>query len=317
MPRQFSFRGDRLAYSRGIVLLAAIAFGLLVAFNGDTHALIPLYSVGVFVCFTLSARPGWSGTGSRSASRAGTGGPRSTRSAAILTAIVLVVVVSVKFRDGAYLVVILIPILVGGMLLFIYRQYAASRRHLALRPGPGRHAAPSRGAGRRPHPGPQPGRRPGGQRGPLDQRRRAGGLHLGRPGGRGRDPRRLGAAGLRRSARHRRVAVSRPRRAAPRLPRRARPGLAGGPAGADHVHRGPRVRGPELVGADPLQPGSKRMRAALIGRPQHGRRQRAVPTRGGGPLRPAPAGLGRPTRRRATTRRRSTARARRTPGASG
>ena len=54
MPRQFSFRGDRLAYSWGIVLLAAIAFGLLFAFNGDTHALIPLYSVGVFVCFTLS-----------------------------------------------------------------------------------------------------------------------------------------------------------------------------------------------------------------------------------------------------------------------
>ena len=54
MPRQFSFRGDRLAYSWGIVLLAAVAFGLLWAFGGDTHALIPLYSVGVFVCFTLS-----------------------------------------------------------------------------------------------------------------------------------------------------------------------------------------------------------------------------------------------------------------------
>ena len=54
MPRQFSFRGDRLAYSWGIVLLAAVAFGLLWAFGGDTHALIPLYSVGVFLCFTLS-----------------------------------------------------------------------------------------------------------------------------------------------------------------------------------------------------------------------------------------------------------------------
>ena len=53
MPRQFSFRGDRLAFSWGIVLLAAIAFLLLWAFHGDTHALIPLYSVGVFVCFTL------------------------------------------------------------------------------------------------------------------------------------------------------------------------------------------------------------------------------------------------------------------------
>ncbi|MEA2619589.1 MAG: hypothetical protein QOC97_362, partial [Chloroflexota bacterium] len=63
MPRQFSFRGDRLAYSWGIVLLAGVAFGLLWAFGGDTHALIPLYSVGVFVCFTLSqigmVRIGW------------------------------------------------------------------------------------------------------------------------------------------------------------------------------------------------------------------------------------------------------------------
>ena len=54
LPRQFSFRGDRLAYSWGIVALAAVAFALLAAFGGDTHSLIPLYSVGVFICFTLS-----------------------------------------------------------------------------------------------------------------------------------------------------------------------------------------------------------------------------------------------------------------------
>ena len=53
-PRQFGFRGDRLAYSWGIILLAAIAAGLYVAFQGNTTSLIPLYSVGVFVCFTLS-----------------------------------------------------------------------------------------------------------------------------------------------------------------------------------------------------------------------------------------------------------------------
>ena len=53
-PRQFSFRGDRLAYSWGIILLAAIAAGLYIAFRGNTTNLIPLYSVGVFVCFTLS-----------------------------------------------------------------------------------------------------------------------------------------------------------------------------------------------------------------------------------------------------------------------
>ena len=82
MPRQFSFRGDRLAYSWGIVLLAAIAFGLLVLFNGDTHALIPLYSVGVFVCFTLSQVGHGQALVRDAASRAGGGGRRSTPSAA-------------------------------------------------------------------------------------------------------------------------------------------------------------------------------------------------------------------------------------------
>ena len=54
MPRQFAFRGDRLAYSWGIVLLAAVAAGLVALFGGTTTLLIPLYSVGVFVCFSLS-----------------------------------------------------------------------------------------------------------------------------------------------------------------------------------------------------------------------------------------------------------------------
>ncbi|HEV8403918.1 MAG TPA: APC family permease [Candidatus Limnocylindrales bacterium] len=132
MPRQFSFRGDRLAYSWGIVLLAAVAFGLLWAFGGDTHALIPLYSVGVFVCFTLSQigmvkhwrevrETGWRW--------------RSVINAigAVLTAVVLVVVVSEKFRDGAYLVVILVPLLVA-MMLFIKRQYTRSSREVAVSP---------------------------------------------------------------------------------------------------------------------------------------------------------------------------------------
>ena len=81
MPRQFSFRGDRLAYSWGIVVLAAVAFGLLWIFGGDTHALIPLYSVGVFVCFTLSPdRDGQALVGGQR-DRAGAGAPRSTPSA--------------------------------------------------------------------------------------------------------------------------------------------------------------------------------------------------------------------------------------------
>jgi len=132
MPRQFSFRGDRLAYSWGIVLLAAIAFLLLWAFGGDTHSLIPLYSVGVFVCFTLSqigmVRHWWDERSSGWRWRAVV-----NASGAVLTAVVFAVVVSEKFWDGAYLVVILVPLLVG-MMLFIHRQYASSRRELAVKP---------------------------------------------------------------------------------------------------------------------------------------------------------------------------------------
>ena len=97
MPRQFAFRGDRLAYSWGIVLLAAVAAGLLWIFGGDTHALIPLYSVGVFVCFTLSQigmvkhwctarEPGWRWRAAVNAF------------GAVLTCVVLVVVVVGQVR---------------------------------------------------------------------------------------------------------------------------------------------------------------------------------------------------------------------------
>src|SRR5581483_5393891 len=54
MPRQFANRGDRLAFSNGIVILAVLSAALLVLFRAETHALIPLYAVGVFVSFTLS-----------------------------------------------------------------------------------------------------------------------------------------------------------------------------------------------------------------------------------------------------------------------
>src|SRR5215208_620970 len=54
LPRQFMNQGDRLAFSNGIVILSVLAGLLLVVFGGDTHSLIPLYMIGVFVSFTLS-----------------------------------------------------------------------------------------------------------------------------------------------------------------------------------------------------------------------------------------------------------------------
>ena len=53
-PRQFSFRGDRLAFSSGIIALGIVAASLVVIFRGETHALIPLYAVGVFIDFTIA-----------------------------------------------------------------------------------------------------------------------------------------------------------------------------------------------------------------------------------------------------------------------
>ncbi|MBI5651973.1 MAG: APC family permease [Chloroflexi bacterium] len=111
-PHQFLFRGDRLAFSYGIIVLGALAAVLIVVFGGSTHALIPLYAVGVFLSFTLSQsgmvlhwwrlrEPGWQR--SMTINAAG----------ALATGIVLLVVGTVKFQLGAWMVVLLIPILVA------------------------------------------------------------------------------------------------------------------------------------------------------------------------------------------------------------
>ena len=62
MPSRFAFRGERLAFSAGIVVLAVVAIVVLVAFGGRVEALIPLYAIGVFTSITLS-QAGWSSTG--------------------------------------------------------------------------------------------------------------------------------------------------------------------------------------------------------------------------------------------------------------
>ncbi|MFN8620945.1 MAG: APC family permease [Chloroflexota bacterium] len=131
MPKQFAFRGDRLAYTLGIVILSGVAIALLVWFGGDTHALIPLYSVGVFVSFTLSQGgmvrhwrrdrvKGWQWKLALNA--VGT----------VMTAIVLVVVLVSKAPQSLF-VAVLIPIIVSVM-LFIHRQYEHSADELKVRP---------------------------------------------------------------------------------------------------------------------------------------------------------------------------------------
>lgn len=130
MPRQFSFRGDRLAFTSGIVILSLAAIALIVFFGGVTTALIPLYAVGVFIAFTIGQTgmvrhwlaersPGWR----RKLTINGFG--------AVLTCVVFLVVLIAK-APTSLLVAVIIPVLIMIM-LFIHRQYRASAKHLAVR----------------------------------------------------------------------------------------------------------------------------------------------------------------------------------------
>lgn len=130
IPHQFAFRGDRLAYSSGIVLLGTIAATIVALAGGSTHALIPLYAVGVFIDFTI-AQSGmvrhWlavRGSGWRYRMAVNAVG-------ATLTGIIAVVVTTVK-APTSLVVVVLIPTIVAGM-LFIRRQYGAQARELHVR----------------------------------------------------------------------------------------------------------------------------------------------------------------------------------------
>ena len=130
MPRQFAFRGDRLAFTSGIVVLSLVAITLLVIFEGNTTALIPLYSVGVFVSFTISQ----GGMVRHWLDERGAGWRRKLAIngfGCALTALVAVIVTVAK-APTSLLVAIVIPILVA-MMLFIHRQYRASARQLEVR----------------------------------------------------------------------------------------------------------------------------------------------------------------------------------------
>jgi len=120
VPRQLMNQGDRLAFSNGIIGLSIFASILLVGYGGDTHSLIPLYMIGVFVSFTLSQAgmvvhwrrlkgSGWK----TSAFINGLG--------AFVTGVVLIVVALTKVREGAWIIILLIPLHV-----FLFR---ATRRH--------------------------------------------------------------------------------------------------------------------------------------------------------------------------------------------
>ena len=127
LPRQLANRGDRLVFSNGIVILAIFSGVLVIAFGGDTSRLIPLYAVGVFLSFTLS-QSGMVVHWLRERSQ-----PRSlaiNAVGALATFVVLCVFIATKFIHGAWIVVVVIPLLV---LLFkaIHKHYVMVAKQLS------------------------------------------------------------------------------------------------------------------------------------------------------------------------------------------
>jgi amino acid transporter len=147
LPRQFTYRGSRLVYSRGIVALAVIASLLIILFQASVTKLIPLYAIGVFLSFTLSQAgmaKRWYKCGHLKPGEQ-VKEPGSTLVyepnwivkmiingfGSVCTFVVMIVFASTKFRDGAWVVVLLTPLLVSGFFA-IHHHYKDLARRLSL-----------------------------------------------------------------------------------------------------------------------------------------------------------------------------------------
>ncbi len=130
LPHQLTHRGDRLVFSNGIFALGVLAGALIVAFRGEVSALIPLYAVGVFLSFTLSQtgmiRRWWRQRGPLWRAHALVNGL-----GALATAAVTAMIAVTKFAQGAWLVVLLIPLLVFWFWR-IRAHYERVTRHLSV-----------------------------------------------------------------------------------------------------------------------------------------------------------------------------------------
>ncbi|MGH2453461.1 MAG: APC family permease [bacterium] len=130
LPHQLYNLGDRLVYANGIILLALTSGVLVYLFRADTHSLIPLYAIGVFLSFTLSQ----SGMVRKWWRERGRGWRRSlvfNLLGAGATAVVLIVVTVAKFSGGAWIVAVMVPVLVWVMRT-IWLHYRDVRRQLIL-----------------------------------------------------------------------------------------------------------------------------------------------------------------------------------------
>jgi len=132
VPRQLSMRGDRLSYSNGIIALSGVSIVLIILFKARVTSLIGLYAIGVFISFTLSQTGmcrKWLKIRDKhwfyKASVNGIG--------ASVTAVAVVIIAFTKFHEGAWIVVILIPILIYFMLK-IKKHYNAVKEQLRIKP---------------------------------------------------------------------------------------------------------------------------------------------------------------------------------------
>ncbi len=155
LPRQLTYRGSRLVYSRGIFALALIASGLVVIFQASVTALIPLYAIGVFLSFSLSqagmARRWWKSGQIKPGEQLIERGSSLTRDngwvskmvingfGSVTTFVVMIVFAVTKFTEGAWIVIALTPLLVL-MFSSIHRHYQELAKRLSLErfgePGP-------------------------------------------------------------------------------------------------------------------------------------------------------------------------------------
>lgn len=132
VPRQLSRKGDRLSYSNGIIMLSVVSILLIILFKAKVTSLLGLYAIGVFISFTLSQAGMFTrwlkNRGEHWFPKAlvnGIGG--------LATAVAVIIIAFTKFHEGAWVVVILIPILIY-LMLKVKKHYIAVKKQLRIKP---------------------------------------------------------------------------------------------------------------------------------------------------------------------------------------
>ena len=131
LPHQFTFRGDRLGYSTGIVVLAVASSILVIIFNADVTRLIPLYAVGVFISFTLSQASMTLRWWKAEKVQRNNVAMLINGFGALTTGVVAIIIITTKFLGGAWIILMLLPIIIMA-LLGIRKHYDSVSEQLRL-----------------------------------------------------------------------------------------------------------------------------------------------------------------------------------------